>query len=70
MESNNQQQFWQFSDKLRGSNHLAPSPINNDSIWSTTYVSKRTDLPRNNNNNNAGFQRKPSLQVPDQRRRA
>ncbi|CAM8918713.1 unnamed protein product [Rhodiola kirilowii] len=52
MESNNQQQFWQFSDKLRGSNHLAPSPINNDSIWSTTYVSKRTDLPRNNNNNN------------------
>uniref|UniRef100_A0A7N0UGQ4 DCD domain-containing protein n=1 Tax=Kalanchoe fedtschenkoi TaxID=63787 RepID=A0A7N0UGQ4_KALFE len=40
-----EQQFWQFTDKLRGSNHL---PLNNvDSIWSTSYVSKH---PRNNFN--------------------
>ncbi|KVH91809.1 Development/cell death domain-containing protein [Cynara cardunculus var. scolymus] len=47
MENNNQSSFWQFSDQLRvQSNNLNLSL--NDSIWSTSYVSKRPEKERRN----------------------
>ncbi|KAI3691869.1 hypothetical protein L6452_31671 [Arctium lappa] len=48
MENNNQSSFWQFSDQLRvqANNNLNLSL--NDSIWSTSYVSKRPEKDRRN----------------------
>ncbi|XP_047329313.1 B2 protein-like [Impatiens glandulifera] len=44
---NNQQSFWQFSDQLRHqTNNLANISLN-DSIWSSSYVSKRPEERRN-----------------------
>lgn len=41
MENNNQSSFWQFSDQLRvQSNNLSNLSLN-DSIWSTSYASKK-----------------------------
>ncbi|MFS7927131.1 putative development/cell death domain-containing protein [Helianthus anomalus] len=48
MENNNQSSFWQFSDQLRvQSNNLANLSLN-DSIWSTSYGSKRPEKDRRN----------------------
>ncbi|KAL4565413.1 hypothetical protein LXL04_029507 [Taraxacum kok-saghyz] len=48
MENNNQSSFWQFSDQLRGqSNNLSNLSLN-DSIWSTSYASKRPEKERRN----------------------
>ncbi|KAI3756356.1 hypothetical protein L1987_56176 [Smallanthus sonchifolius] len=48
MESNNQSSFWQFSDQLRvQSNNLSNLSLN-DSIWSTSYASKRPEKDRRN----------------------
>ena len=48
MENNNQSSFWQFSDQLRvQSNNLSNLSLN-DSIWSTSYVSKRPEKERRN----------------------
>jgi hypothetical protein len=48
MENNNQSSFWQFSDQLRvQSNNLSNLSLN-DSIWSTSYVSKRPEKDRRN----------------------
>lgn len=47
MENNNQQSFWQFSDQLRHqTNNLANLSIN-DSIWSSSFSSKRPEERRN-----------------------
>ncbi|XAR55152.1 hypothetical protein NMG60_11030564 [Bertholletia excelsa] len=47
MENNPQSSFWQFSDQLRlQTNSLANLSLN-DSIWSTSYGSKRTEDRRN-----------------------
>lgn len=44
---NNQSSFWQFSDQLRlQTNNLANISLN-DSIWSNSYVPKRTEDRRN-----------------------
>ncbi|KAJ8764950.1 hypothetical protein K2173_010415 [Erythroxylum novogranatense] len=44
---NNQQSFWQFSDQLRlQTSNLANLSLN-DSIWSSSYTSKRPDQRRN-----------------------
>lgn len=48
MENNNQSSFWQFSDQLRvQSNNLSNLSLN-DSIWSTSYASKRPEKERRN----------------------
>jgi len=48
MENNNQSSFWQFSDQLRvQSNNLSNLSLN-DSIWSTSYGSKRPEKDRRN----------------------
>ncbi|KAI3727745.1 hypothetical protein L6452_16365 [Arctium lappa] len=48
MENNNQSSFWQFSDQLRiQSNNLSTLSLN-DSIWSTSYASKRPEKDRRN----------------------
>ncbi|KAI3703483.1 hypothetical protein L1987_73588 [Smallanthus sonchifolius] len=48
METNNQSSFWQFSDQLRvQSNNLSNLSLN-DSIWSTSYASKRPEKDRRN----------------------
>ncbi|XP_071737452.1 DCD domain-containing protein NRP-B-like [Rutidosis leptorrhynchoides] len=48
MENNNQSSFWQFSDQLRvQSNNLSNLSLN-DSIWSTSYASKRPEKDRRN----------------------
>lgn len=45
---NNQQSFWQFSDQLRlHTSNLSNLSLNNDSIWSASYINKRTDDRRN-----------------------
>ncbi|PRQ17358.1 putative development/cell death domain-containing protein [Rosa chinensis] len=47
MENNNNQSFWQFSDQLRvQTSNLANLSVN-DSIWSSSYGSKRPDARRN-----------------------
>ncbi|KAK4338521.1 hypothetical protein RND71_043008 [Anisodus tanguticus] len=46
--NNNQSSFWQFSDQLRlQNNNLANLSLNNDSIWSNNYGSKRPENRRN-----------------------
>ncbi|KAL8210040.1 hypothetical protein R6Q57_006774 [Mikania cordata] len=48
MENNNQSSFWQFSDQLRvQSNNLSNLSLN-DSIWSTSYASRRPEKDRRN----------------------
>ncbi|KAI3756349.1 hypothetical protein L1987_56169 [Smallanthus sonchifolius] len=48
MDNNNQSSFWQFSDQLRvQSNNLSNLSLN-DSIWSTSYASKRPEKDRRN----------------------
>ncbi|KAJ8555893.1 hypothetical protein K7X08_013389 [Anisodus acutangulus] len=46
--NNNQSSFWKFSDQLRlQNNNLANLSLNNDSIWSNNYGSKRPENRRN-----------------------
>ncbi|XP_059276377.1 B2 protein [Lycium ferocissimum] len=48
MENHNQSSFYQFSDQLRlQNNNLANLSLNNDSIWSNNYGSKRPEERRN-----------------------
>nr|GEX61021.1 hypothetical protein [Tanacetum cinerariifolium] len=49
MENNNQSSsFWQFSDQLRVQSNTLSNLSLNDSIWSTSYVSKRPEKDRRN----------------------
>ncbi|KAL4570650.1 hypothetical protein LXL04_026309 [Taraxacum kok-saghyz] len=48
MENNNQSSFWQFSDQLRVQNNNLSNLSLNDSIWSSSYVSKRPEKDRRN----------------------
>lgn len=48
MENNNQSSFWQFSDQLRVQSNNISNLSLNDSIWSTSYVSKRPEKDRRN----------------------
>ncbi|XP_076945523.1 B2 protein-like [Bidens hawaiensis] len=41
MDTNNQSSFWQFSDQLRVQNNNLSNLSLNDSIWSTSYASKK-----------------------------
>ncbi|KAK1430650.1 hypothetical protein QVD17_13544 [Tagetes erecta] len=46
--NNNQSSFWQFSDQLRVQNNNLSNLSLNDSIWSTSYTSKRPEKDRRN----------------------
>ncbi|KAL7608151.1 B2 protein [Lactuca sativa] len=48
MENNNRSSFWQFSDQLRVQNNNLSNLSLNDSIWSSSYVSKRPEKDRRN----------------------
>ncbi|KAI3693689.1 hypothetical protein L1987_76638 [Smallanthus sonchifolius] len=48
MENNNQSSFWQFSDQLRVQTNNLSNLSLNDSIWSSSYVSKRPEKDRRN----------------------
>ncbi|KAK1419166.1 hypothetical protein QVD17_28326 [Tagetes erecta] len=50
MENNNNQSssFWQFSDQLRVQNNTLSNLSLNDSIWSTSFTSKRPEKDRRN----------------------
>lgn len=48
MENNNQSSFWQFSDQLRVQSNNLSSLSLNDSIWSSSYASKRPEKERRN----------------------
>ncbi|KAD4178429.1 hypothetical protein R6Q59_022024 [Mikania micrantha] len=48
MENNNQSTFWQFSDQLRVQTNNLSNLSLNDSIWSTSYSSKRPEKDRRN----------------------
>lgn len=45
--NNNQSSFWQFSDQLRVQTNNFPNLSLNDSIWSTSYGSKKPESRRN-----------------------
>ncbi|KAK9059344.1 hypothetical protein SSX86_021964 [Deinandra increscens subsp. villosa] len=48
MENTNQSSFWQFSDQLRVQTNNLSNLSLNDSIWSTSYASKRPEKERRN----------------------
>ncbi|KAK7316512.1 hypothetical protein RJT34_00034 [Clitoria ternatea] len=45
--NNNNNEFWQFSDRLRIESSLANLSLNDYSIWNNSYSSKRPDQRRN-----------------------
>ena len=47
MDNYNSNDFWKFSDQLRLESGLANLSLNDYSIWSNSYSSKRPDQRRN-----------------------